>query len=109
MQGMRSKLVTAAAVLWWWRTYGEVVTYGYLSWPEAGQCLVRDSDICMLAKALCLGSHPQTFLLYWTSAFWSGVGQDEAPGALSSPSVTNSRCLTLPSRTHCDMSRRKSA
>src|SRR5438105_4616109 len=32
-----------------------------------------------------------------------------AAGALSRPSVTNSRCLTLPSRTHCDMSRRKSA
>src|SRR5205085_3520273 len=32
-----------------------------------------------------------------------------AAGALSRPSVTNSRCLTLPSRTHCDMSRKKSA
>jgi hypothetical protein len=28
-----------------------------------------------------------------------------AVGTLSSPSVTNSRCLTLPSRTHCDMGR----
>src|SRR5580704_2628724 len=28
-----------------------------------------------------------------------------APGALSSPSVTNSRYLTLPSPTHCDMTR----
>src|ERR1700722_6127358 len=33
----------------------------------------------------------------------------KAEGALSSPSVTNSLYLTLPSRTHCDMSRRKSA
>jgi hypothetical protein len=32
-----------------------------------------------------------------------------APGALSSPSVTNSLYFTLPSRTHCDMSRKKSA
>jgi NAD(P)-dependent dehydrogenase (short-subunit alcohol dehydrogenase family) len=32
-----------------------------------------------------------------------------ASGALSRPSVMHSRCLSLPSRTHCDMSRRKSA
>ena len=31
-----------------------------------------------------------------------------AAGALSRPSVMNSRCLTLPSRTHCDISRKKS-
>lgn len=66
-------LVTVAAVVWWWRTFGEVVDYGYLSWPEAGRCLLHDSDICTLAKALCLGSHPRIFLTYWTSAFWSGL------------------------------------
>ena len=64
----------AAAFLWWWATFGDVVQYGYLSWHEAGRCLVRDSDICALAKVLCLGSHPRTLIAYWTSAFWLGLG-----------------------------------
>jgi len=63
-----------AALVWWWATFGDVVEYGYLSWTEAGRCLVRDSDICRLAKALCLGSHPRTLIAYWTSAFWLGLG-----------------------------------
>jgi hypothetical protein len=66
-------VVTLAALGWWWRTYYEVVGYGYLSWPEAGRCLVGDSTICSLAKALCLGSHPRNFVAYWSSVFWSGV------------------------------------
>lgn len=50
-----------------------MVNYGYLSWREAGDCLVRNSDICSLAKALCLGSHPRLLIPYWTSAFWSSL------------------------------------
>ncbi len=65
--------VLLAAIAWWWLTYGEVVGYGYLSWREAGGCLVANSDLCSLAKALCLGSHPRLLLAYWTSAFWSGA------------------------------------
>ena len=65
--------VIAAAIGWWWITYGEVVRYGYLSWFEAGDCLVQNSDTCSLAKALCLGTHPRTLVAYWTSAFWLGV------------------------------------
>ena len=64
----------AAAFFWWWGTFGDVVQYGYLSWREAGQCLVRDSDLCALAKALCLGAHPRTLTAYWASAFWLGLG-----------------------------------
>ncbi len=67
-------LIVAAAVFWWWQTFGEVVGYGYLSWREAGRCLVNDSDLCGLAKALCLGSHPRNFIAYWASAFWIGLG-----------------------------------
>jgi hypothetical protein len=63
----------AAAIAWWWITYGEVVNFGYLSWREAGDCLVRSSDICSLAKALCLGSHPRVLIAYWSSAFWLGL------------------------------------
>jgi hypothetical protein len=67
-------MTVAAALLWWWATFGDVVQYGYLSWREAGRCLVRDSDICALAKVLCLGSHPRSLIAYWTSAFWLGLG-----------------------------------
>jgi hypothetical protein len=66
-------LMTIAAIIWWWITYGEVVMYGYLSWREAGSCLVQSSDICSLAKALCLGSHPRILVAYWASAFWLGA------------------------------------
>lgn len=82
--------VVAAAIVWWWITYGEVVNYGYLSWREAGHCLVRNSDICSLAAALCLGSHPRLLVAYWSSALWLGliavsaslliVGRAKAPG-----------------------------
>ena len=80
---MRSRLTPAllalgarrssAAIAWWWITFGEVVRFGYLSWPEAGGCLVQNSDICSLAKALCLGSHPRFLIAYWASVFWLGV------------------------------------
>jgi hypothetical protein len=66
--------IVAVSLIWWWTTFGDVARYGYLSWGEAGRCLVRDSDICTLAKALCLGSHPRTLVAYWTSAFWLGFG-----------------------------------
>jgi hypothetical protein len=66
--------VLVAATAWWWMTFGDVVAYGYLSWAEAGHCLIRDSDICTLAKMLCLGSHPRSLVAYWTSAFWLGLG-----------------------------------
>jgi hypothetical protein len=66
--------IVVAALLWWWATFGDVIRYGYLSSGEATRCLIKDSDICTLAKALCLGSHPRTILAYWTSAFWVGVG-----------------------------------
>ena len=66
--------VVVAALIWWWTTFGDVVWYGYLSWGEAGRCLVHDSDICSLARVLCLGSHPRILIAYWTSAFWLGVG-----------------------------------
>jgi hypothetical protein len=65
--------VVVTAIGWWWITYGEVVNYGYLSWREASGCLVRNSDLCSLATALCLGSHPRFLLAYWSSAFWLGL------------------------------------
>jgi hypothetical protein len=80
---MRSRLTPAllalgsatvlGAIAWWWITFGEVARFGYLSWREAGGCLVQNSDICSLAKALCLGSHPRFLIAYWASVFWLGV------------------------------------
>jgi hypothetical protein len=63
----------AAALGWWWWTFFYVVGYGYLSWSEAGVCLVRDNDICALAKALCLSSHARAFITYATPAFWGAA------------------------------------
>jgi hypothetical protein len=65
--------IVVAALSWWWITYGEVVKYGYLSWREASDCLVWNSDICSLATALCLGSHPRALLSYWSSTLWLGL------------------------------------
>jgi hypothetical protein len=80
-------LVTLAAFGWWWRTYSEVVGCGYLSWPEAGRCLVGDSTICSLAKALCLGSLPRDFVAYWSSAFWGGVALLSVGALVSGPQI----------------------
>jgi hypothetical protein len=63
----------AAALVWWWATFSTFIDYGNLSWSDAGRCLVRDSDICALAKVLCLSAHPRVFFAYWTNAFWVGV------------------------------------
>jgi hypothetical protein len=56
------------------RAFGDVIACDYLSWPQAERCLVNDSDICALAKMLCLGSHPRALVAYSTSAFWLGLG-----------------------------------
>jgi hypothetical protein len=64
-------VVTALA--WWWLTYGDVVKYDYLSWREAVNCLAWHSDVCSLATALCLGSHPRVLVNYWSSALWVGL------------------------------------
>jgi hypothetical protein len=67
-------IALALALGWWWRTFGQVVNFGYLSWREAGSCLLSDNDICSLAKALCLGAHPRLFVAYWSAAFWTSLG-----------------------------------
>jgi len=66
-------LILIVAMGWWWITYGEVIRYGYLSMRQAGTCLVGNSDLCSLAKALCSGAHPRIFVAYWTGIFWVGV------------------------------------
>lgn len=55
---------------WWWLTYGEVIGFDYIGWREAGRCMIGDSDICRLARALCRGSHPRLVADYAAPAFW---------------------------------------
>ena len=71
-------LVAGGAVLlgsvgWWWLTYRDVIGYSYISAGEASACLVGDSDICRLARALCRGAHPLTLVNYHAAAFWIGL------------------------------------
>jgi hypothetical protein len=66
-------LTLAGAIAWWWITYEDVIRYAYISPGEAGVCLVGDSDICRLARALCRGAHPLTLINYRATAFWVGV------------------------------------
>jgi hypothetical protein len=64
--------ILLAALAWWRITYGKVVGTDYLSWGDAGVCLVGNADICALAKSLCLGAQPRQLAAYWSSAFWIG-------------------------------------
>jgi hypothetical protein len=66
-------LVLATSAAWWWITYGEVIRYNYISAGEAGVCLLGDSEICRLARALCRGAHPVSVVAYRAAAFWIGL------------------------------------
>jgi hypothetical protein len=78
-------LALVGAIGWWWLTYRDVISYAYLSPGEAGICLIGDSDICRLARALCRGAHPLTLINYRAALFWIGVG------SLSSSLMTMAR------------------
>jgi hypothetical protein len=66
-------LFIAAAVAWWWMTYRDVITYAYLSSKEAGYCLIGETDICALARALCRGAHPLAIINYSSLSLWVGL------------------------------------
>lgn len=66
-------LAVAGSVGWWWLTYGDVIRYDYISAGQAGVCLVGNSEICQLARALCRGAHPTVVIAYRASMFWVGV------------------------------------
>ena len=65
--------IVIGAIGWWWLTYNDVIRYSYISPGEAGLCLVGDSDICRLARALCRGAHPLAIINYRAAAFWIGT------------------------------------
>ncbi|MDQ0394209.1 hypothetical protein [Labrys monachus] len=65
--------VVVFSVGWWWLTYADVIRYAYLSPPNAGLCLVSNSDICQLAKSLCRGAHPFAIIGYRSASIWIGA------------------------------------
>jgi hypothetical protein len=82
--------VLVGSVGWWWVTYRDVIGYSYISASEASACLVGDSDICRLARALCRGAHPLTLINYHAAAFWIGLA------ATSSSLMTFARGVGAP-------------
>ncbi|MGA2044448.1 MAG: hypothetical protein ABSG83_13880 [Roseiarcus sp.] len=66
-------LILIGAIGWWWLTYRDVIGFAYISAAEAGTCLVGDSEICRLARALCRGAHPVSLINYRAAAFWIGL------------------------------------
>ena len=66
-------LTTFGAVLWWGLTYWQVWAYDYVSFPQAGKCLVADSTICRLAASLCTGQHRALVSIYSPVTLWAGA------------------------------------
>jgi len=50
-----------------------VIRYNYIGAGEASVCLIGDSEICELARALCRGAHPVAIVAYRAAAFWIGM------------------------------------
>ena len=76
--------VLALSVGWWWLTYEEVIGYGYIGLAEAGSCLVSESSICQLARALCRSDHPLAIIDYRSPMLWLGIATLSAGLCLSS-------------------------
>ena len=83
-------VILAGSLAWWWLTYRDVISYSYISASEASTCLIGDSDICRLARALCRGAHPVTLISYRAAAFWVGLA------AASSSLMTFARGIGAP-------------
>jgi hypothetical protein len=66
-------VVVLGSVGWWWLTYQEVIRYDYIGLAEASACLVSETSICHLARALCRSTHPLAIIDYRSPALWLGV------------------------------------
>jgi hypothetical protein len=71
-------IVFAASMAWWWITYSDVIRYNYIGAGEASVCLIGDSEICKLARALCRGAHPIAVIAYRATTFWIGAASVSA-------------------------------
>ncbi len=66
-------LALLAAVAWWWLVYGRVVNGDYLTYRDAAPCLLRSSDLCTLAEALCRNDHVLGIKRYSAALLWAGL------------------------------------
>lgn len=62
-----------AALAWWGVTFWPTVSSDYLSFTEAGRCLVADSSLCRLATSLCGTRHAALVAAYSPLALWIGT------------------------------------
>lgn len=62
-----------SAVGWWWLVFRTLITNASMSTRGALPCLVRNSDLCTLAQALCTQHHFLGIRHYDTVLFWIGA------------------------------------
>jgi hypothetical protein len=58
-------VLVGSAVLWWALVFRTVVTYDYLSFPQATVCLGVSNSICELAMSLCSAK-----IRHWLNVNW---------------------------------------
>jgi hypothetical protein len=61
------------AVGWWWVVFRTLIGNASLSVPAALPCLAQNSDLCVLAQALCTSNHWLGIRHYDTALFWVGA------------------------------------
>jgi len=61
------------AVGWWWVVFRTLIGSALLSVPAAVPCLAQNSDLCVLAQALCTSNHWLGIRHYDTALFWAGA------------------------------------
>ncbi|WKW52111.1 hypothetical protein [Rhodomicrobium lacus] len=63
-----------AAMAWWWLAFQPLIEIADMPLSSAAACLVADSDLCSLARALCRRPHLLDLDSYHPAAFWSAFG-----------------------------------
>lgn len=61
------------AVGWWWVVFRTLIGNASMSVPAALPCLAQNSDLCVLAQALCTSDHWLGIRHYDTVLFWAGA------------------------------------
>ncbi len=61
------------AVGWWWVVFRTLIGSALLTVPAALPCLAQNSDLCVLAQALCSSDHWLGIRHYDTALFWAGA------------------------------------
>ena len=73
--GLAGTAMVASAVVWWMLVFRSVVSYNYLSLPQASVCLASSNGICALAMSLCSAKVRHWLDLNWYSPqlLWLGL------------------------------------